>query len=330
MEVVNHQEWAPPAARFTWELLCMSLLAAVFLTLVSAFLIAIARGREPGLVLSGVAFGMTLLTLKLFPWLAKRYRARRKRGFSLAGEVIANDPRPHVLYLRPFKDDESITHAVGLASVEQEMCMVLSEIGPLLIFAGPWKPTDAGVPHVPIPPEKCWQDEVLEQMSKARLVVMRIGDTPGFLWEMQEAFQRVRPERLVFWVPAGRERYEKFCRAAQGQLAHPLPAYEAGRWPRFSDHGGILYFGDDWSPRLQRFKTVWVRQTFWELFAATLKIALRPVYEKLGVVWRKPPIQPMQVLYILTLILLTALIVYCVWAMLYRLWEILSWLLSQR
>jgi hypothetical protein len=94
---------------------------------------------------------------------------------------------------------------------------------------------------------------------------------------------------------------------------YSLPEYKV-KWSPFGAHGGILYFESDWTPRLQEFKIVWLRQTFWNLFAAPLKIGLRPVYEQLGVEWRKPPVQFMQVLYLLVLFLLLVLVVYCLYA----------------
>lgn len=78
----------------------------------------------------------------------------------------------------------------------------------------------------------------------------------------------------------------------------------------------MLQAEPDWTPRLQRFKTIWLRQTFWSRFAAMLKIGLRPVYEQLGVRWKKPPIQPMQVLYMIGVLLLLVFVAYLVYALL--------------
>lgn len=82
-----------------------------------------------------------------------------------------------------------------------------------------------------------------------------------------------------------------------------------------SSQGGIIYLGRDWSPHLRKFKTAWLRQTFWNRFAVVFKIALRPVYEQLGVDWRKPPIQPMQLLYSTGVLLLGVLVAYLTYAL---------------
>lgn len=96
-------------------------------------------------------------------------------------------------------------------------------------------------------------------------------------------------------------------------MPHQLAVYKV-KWSPFGVHGGILYFEPDWTPHLREFKVIWLRQTFWNLFAAPLKIGLRPVYEQLGVEWKQPPVQFMQVLYLLVLLLLLGLVAYCLFA----------------
>jgi hypothetical protein len=291
-----------------------------FLAAVAAMLVTVARGEEPGLLSNLRALALTLLALILVPRLTRKYRARQRRAFQSASEALTKDPRPRVLYLRSFEDDKSISRAVGLNSVEQELCMVLLDFGPLVTFKELGEPAaDPGAARVSVPVGRDWHDEVREQMAKAQLVVIRVGDTDGLRWEAREAVAVVRPERLVFWVPEGRDEYEKFSREAEGWLSRQLPLYKAERGA-FGPHGGILYFKPDGTPRLRQFKTVWLRQTFWNLFAATLKIGLRPVYEQLGVEWRKPRVQPMQVLYVLALVLLMLLVVYYVCALVSRIW----------
>jgi hypothetical protein len=160
-----------------------------------------------------------------------------------------------------------------------------------------------------------WQEKVREEMSKAQLVIMRIGDSPSFWWEVREAIVRVRPELLVFLKPAERTEleYERFRQNANKWLPYQLPEHKLN-WSPFGRHGGIIYFKPDWTPHLREFKITWLRQTFWNLFAAPLKIGLRPVYEQLGVKWKKPPVQFMQVLFLLVLFLLIVLVAYCLYA----------------
>ena len=300
---------------FTWELLCITLLALGFLVAVAAFLILLANGKNHGFIITITALILTVLALKLTPWFSNKYRARQRLVVLRIEELIREDTRPPVLYLRAFKDDNMIARAIGFKSIEQEMKLVLFDIGPFIAFAEPNnEPADPGAARIYASQEH-WQEEALEKMSKAQLVIMRIADSPSFWWEVCEAIKRVRPERLVFLIPAEKAemKYERFRQEVNERTPYSLPEYKV-KWSPFGAQGGILYFEPDGTPHLREFKTVWLRQTFWNLFAAPLKIGLRPVYEQLGVEWEKPPVQFMQVLYMLVLFLLLVLVAYCVYA----------------
>lgn len=316
----------PPAVKqlpydsgFTWELFLITVLALGFLAAFAAFAILLANGENPGLLVTGIALILTVLALTLTPRLSNKYRARQRLLSERADEVLRNDKRPPVLYLRSFSDDRTIARAIGLMSIEQEMKPVFFDIGPFIAFAEPdHEPPDPGAARI-YAAQEYWREKASAEMSKAQLVIIRIGDSPSFWWEVREAAARVRPERLIFLVPSEKMavRYESFRRQANDWLPCPLPEYQP-RWSPFGPPGGILYFEPDGTPHLREFKTIWFRQTFWNLFAASLKIALRPVYEQLGVKWTKPPIQLMQVLYMLVLVSLLVLVVYYLYAVLTR------------
>lgn len=308
----------PHEPGFTWELLLITFLALGFVAAIAEFLILIANGKEPGLIKALIALCSCVLILTVTPSLSRKYRARRRLIFQRAEEVIRSDTRPPVLYLRSFQDDDSIARAIAFLSVEQEMKLVLFDIGPFIAFADPnIEPPDPGAARMYASQEH-WREVACEEMSKARLVIMRMGDSPSFWWEVREAIVRVPPERLVFLVPPEKiaGKYEGFHQKAQEWLPCQLPEYKPKRSRfGFGPHGGILYFEPDWTPHLRLFKTIWLRQTFWNLFAASLKIGLKPVYEQLGVKWTKPPVQPMQVLFMLVLVLLAVLVLYCLCAL---------------
>ena len=304
---------------FTWELFLITLLALGFLSAIAAFLILLANGQSPGLLITMIALCLTVLALTLTPRLSNKYRARHRLIIQQADEVIRNDPRPPVLYLRPFSDDKMIARAITFKSIEQEMRLVLFDIGPFIGFAEPNRePPDPGAARMYASPEH-WREKACEEMSNAQLVILRVGDSPSFWWEAREAIARVPPERLVFLMPPEKieTEYENFLEKANEWLPCQLPKYKT-RWSPFGPCGGILYFEPDWTPHFREFRTIWLRQTFWNLFSASLKIALRPVYEQLGVKWTKPPVQLMQVLYMLVLFLLVVLIAYCLSVMLAR------------
>jgi hypothetical protein len=311
----------PSDPGFTWELLCITLLSLAFLVGIAAFLILLANGKNPGLLISLIALIFTVLVLTLTPWLTNKYRARQRLIFLHAEEVIKNDMRPPVLYLRSFSDDKMIASAIGFKSVEQEMKLVLFDIGPFIAFAEPNnEPADPGAARIYASQEH-WQEEAREEMSKAQLVIIRMGDSPSFWWEVREALTRVRPEQLVFLIPGEKVKmeYGRFREKVNEWVPYELPEHKV-KWSPFGPHGGILYFEPDWTPHVREFKVIWLRQTFWNLFAAPLKIGLRPVYEQLGVKWERPPVQVMQILYMLVLFLLVVLVAYYLYAVFNKIW----------
>lgn len=314
----------PSDPGFTWELLCITFLFLSFLTATAAFLILLSKGKNPGFLITFISLILTVLVLTVTPWLSDKYRARERLLSLRAEEVIRKDARPPVLYLRAFKDDNMIARAIGFKSIEQEMKLALFDIGPFIAFAEPnSEPADPGAARIYASQEH-WREEVRKEMSKAQLVIMRIANSPSFWWEVREAIGRVRPERLVFLIPAeiAEVEYERFRQKINEWVPYQLPDHKV-KWSPFGAHGGILYFEPDWTPHLREFKTIWLRQTFWNLFEAPLKIGLRPVYEQLGVEWKQPPVRLIQVLYLLVLLLLLVLVAYCLYLAFRNFWSIL-------
>jgi hypothetical protein len=72
------------------------------------------------------------------------------------------------------------------------------------------------------------QAAVREALPKAAPVVVRLGDTPGVWWELQQAVESVRPERLLLIVPADRNRHANVRARLARLLPHDLPPFESG------------------------------------------------------------------------------------------------------
>src|SRR5215213_10352972 len=214
----------------------------------------------------------------------------RSRGVSCARRLDRRGPVCQVLPSR--LEDQSRTtpvsvlvlwsrtqwRATAFYSTEQELKLALFEIGPLIAMAEPDKPdpVDPGAARMRLH-ENAWQEEVGEEMSSAALVIMRIGHSDGFWWELREAPKRVKPERLVLLLrPKDEQLYERVRERMREWLPCELPKYKPAKWP-FADRGGVVYFESDWTPHLQKLKTAWLRQMFWNVYAPVLKIGLRPV-----------------------------------------------------
>ena len=57
-----------------------------------------------------------------------------------------------------------------------------------------------------------WQSRVLNLMSRAKLIVLRAGDTPSFLWEFEAVTKHVKPECVIVLLPYGAPYYNVFRR----------------------------------------------------------------------------------------------------------------------
>jgi hypothetical protein len=249
--------------------------------------VGLSKSKSEGSLL-GVA---ALVGIGLFgSWLL----VRGKRHLApTADEVMAGDPRPPVVYLRVFLDDP--TGAVGHGayflpslSEEEQLARVMSRIGPFVAIGRPGDDLpELGAARLYVADSE-WQERVTELMAKARLVVLRAGDSDGFWWEVERAARRLRPEQIVFLVPHDVEAYEAFRKRAQRHLKKPLPDHPGTG--RAGSLRGLIYFEPDWLPRFVPFTGAALRTTMRSPLVGRLTYGFQPVFEQLGVPWRRPPL----------------------------------------
>lgn len=304
-----------PVAGFTWELFCIALAWGVAFATIPVVMFWMMRGASPS-TLFWTAFWVYIgLTYKLTAWLSNQYRERQRKTVVSAQDLLSRDTRPHVLYLRSFKADETTSRLLNLSTEEQELATVMFEIGPFIAFGEPGeKFPDPGAARMYVEQEG-WQNEVKNSMSHARLVVARIGDSEGFWWEMLTAVRLVKPESLLLLVPEEKNVYEEFRRKAREVFPCQLPEHEfrSSWFDSFKSHisvEGFLYFEADWTPHLQRLKSPKLRQNYWTPGVPIFKMALRPVYERLGIDWKHPPLQLIQIFPMVMLLLFLMFAIY--------------------
>ncbi len=194
---------------------------------------------------------------------------------------IADDPRPPVLYLRPFHYDgvdyqtdpgtlqrslieRGFWRQMGVAARlirtnEQLFSRAFRRIGPLVAVGDPReKLPRLGAVRVHARQGTEWQQVVTELVTRASYVVLEVGLSESVLWEVRVVTGSVRPEQLVLSVPndqkgarrimrAGKrerrrqENYAQFRQLAADAFPVPLPQ-EIGR-------SKIIYFESDWTPK---------------------------------------------------------------------------------
>jgi len=182
--------------------------------------------------------------------------------------VLAADPRPPVIYLRPFDEDLRQARQLGLLryvpapsvglSVEQLLGRLLGPLGPLVAI---------GRPGEALPPlgfarlyasDTDWQGTVLDLLARSAAVVLVAGTSPGLLWELEQVMRRVPRQRVILIVPAwpGHD-HAAFQALASQRLGLQLPALNpslSGPFPHdiralicFDAHGQPQLHEWDWT-----------------------------------------------------------------------------------
>lgn len=194
-------------------------------------------------------------------------RRGKKLKIPSAKDLLANDPRAPVLYLRSFGADGAeipstangqplSMYGVMLESPteEEDLAKVFSRIGPFIAIGNPdEKLPELGASRMYVSHEN-WQTEVHKLMAEAQLIVLRAGVSEGFLWELQSITKVCDPKRAVLYlpflpIPAHQKKkknppedpYQEFRSKANARLPHPLP--EERGTARF------ITFQDDWTPQ---------------------------------------------------------------------------------
>jgi hypothetical protein len=232
-------------------------------------------------------------------WPAHRLRAKcdheaRRRGARpIAAEQIGSLERPPVLYLRSFEDDPRAARIKGVLTEEEHLGKVLSQIGPFMAIGRPGEPLPAvGASRVYVG-DANWQSMVEGLLRRARLVVIRTGQTTGLEWEVEQAVRLLTPERLVLLVDSARE-----LRGMLGRIRNVHPQVKTRRWLGWRSIGsvrGFIVFDGAWrasylrarGPGLYFFCTGegQVGHT-----AKRLAWTLRPVFRNIEMTWQKPPL----------------------------------------
>ena len=106
-----------------------------------------------------------------------------------AEKILSKDPRPPVLYLRPFVQDNDYEFSgflqifgVGGKTDEQKISDVMSDIGPFIAVGRPGeKFASLGAYRMYVDDAK-WQETVGDLIKRSRLILLYPGLTKNFLW----------------------------------------------------------------------------------------------------------------------------------------------------
>ncbi len=245
------------------------------------------------------ALSAVILVLAVIAW--RLWARSRQYGALDADQAMARDPRPPVLYLRSFADDGAAlmgeqsswmrlgASLTALVTPEQEMAYILDVVGPVVAIGKPGEPLpELGAARLYVSDDR-WQAKVQELMRVAGLVVVRLGASPGLLWEIEQALAHLPRQRLVFALLGGSvvapALVERLAPTLGPTFALALPQPAPPVWTQlFRDPrrriGGLVCFGADGSAHavaVRRWPPQW---------ADLLALVMRPSAGPLRRAWR--------------------------------------------
>jgi hypothetical protein len=204
-----HPSSSPPFGFLMVRRVLGPLLLLVGLSITAASMVAV-------LVVAGFELGLFLQLILIllfvgFAWSGYQLHLLGLRAASPeAKQLLASDPRPPILYLRSFEDDDSSAEDAFRLSMfrlllgstdEDRLTRALSQLGPVIAIGRPgeWLPS-AGAARLNVSGTN-WREEVDRLCDRARVVVLRVGFTDGFWWEVSRVWQRVARDRILLWFP---------------------------------------------------------------------------------------------------------------------------------
>ena len=192
---------------------------------------SIGTGETPDVLVVTILFLMFAGPLIL--WRGKKYTAKPGE------DMMREDKRPPVLYLRSFgdetRDKRFLTFLRGAfgrriaenisawARTEQiEIARLLSNIGPYITIGRPGEPLpELGAGRIYLL-DKNWKEELNTLLERSKLIVVRAGRTEGLKWEIGQLLIKVNPEKVLFILPLARKDYILFRKWINLVLPHPL------------------------------------------------------------------------------------------------------------
>ena len=189
------------------------------------------------------------------------------RGFRYlspnAKTLLENDPRPPILYLRSFQDDETVIGG------ESSCVKALAEFGPVIAIGKPnEKLPSIGAGRLYVG-DAHWQDVIKLLLQHVQFVVLRFAFSEGLWWELELVTHRISPEKILIYLPWAshasqegaqlqlgipfRNKKKLFWESYEGQYAqfrnvsHKFFPYAL---PEEGENAPFLCFDSEWHPTL--------------------------------------------------------------------------------
>jgi len=232
------------------------------------------------------------------------------KAFALEQKIL-NKEEPYVLYLRPFKTDETIwwRFLLGLlnpmillstfATFEEQLTESVKNIGQLVALSDPEKSqSKIGAKRIQAHNDE-WKNIIRDLFTSANLVIIRPGLGASMEWEIKTAIENVNPRKIIFLI-YGYSRKKRYLaiNLMNAYLRNPIPSF---RMPR----NFIIAFNDDYNPVLSTLKGPSLKVGIYKPWKARINYALQGVYSNLNVKWRPSPPSIFKLVVLIILILIS-------------------------
>mgnify|MGYP001489779346 CR=1 FL=1 len=154
------------------------------------------------------------------------------RGFAAdaisADVALQTDARKPIVYIRSFMLDGRLEGLYTAFTVEQEVCEVMRQLGPIVAIGKPGEPfPELGAARVYTSDEE-WQGTIIEYFNRANYVVVQAGPTANLWWEIDEARKRIALNRLLILLVGKQSDTVAFDQALEARFG---PISKPSNWP---------------------------------------------------------------------------------------------------
>jgi hypothetical protein len=191
-----------------------------------------------------------------FLW-KKSKHLKQKKG----EEVLKEDKRKPILYLRSFLDDPLASKSENdsllakfltlggpqnLSSEEEQISFAINNFGPLIAIGNPSEIIpQLGASRISAEHSE-WQDVVTDLIQASQLVILRVGETPGFWWEVMTVLNNKHPQNIAFLLPNTLNKYNEFKKRFESDFSPVLPTDYEPIPIRSQSFSAVLIFDSDW------------------------------------------------------------------------------------
>jgi hypothetical protein len=234
------------------------------------------------------------------------HAAEKKRNIALAtppAEDVLEQYRPFMVYLRSFNDEQQIQKRYRHAwpTEEEQVAAAFESYGTLIAISDP-------ASKLPVPgaaylnaSNDTWEDKVKELVAKAIFVVVRIGESPGVLWELNLVIRQLPPSRVLLISALTADAHTKASSTLEEEFDIRLPRHRKGI--------SVITFDSYWNPTA-RYLRGWNLRGDWRTpnLQIGLQVALVPLLNQLGFNAEFPPVRASKIVSMLFFLLIGLLV----------------------